>query len=146
MNEAVNLLRSIQSKKKEKDEYDSFGEQVAIKLRKITSPQARFQAQQIINKTLFEAEMGMAGYSYNANTHQQTYPNIFPSTNQNYPQQTYQPQLSPYPLTQSPTLNSQYSSSSFSASQSPSSVRSDNISNNLGGQPELYENEIRELY
>lgn len=141
MNEAVNLLRSIQSKKKEKDEYDSFGEQVAIKLRKITSPQARFEAQQIINKTLFEAEMGMAGYSYNANTHQQTFPNIFPSTNQNY-----QPQLSPYPLTQSPTLNSQYSSSSFSASQSPSSVRSDNISNNLGGQLELNENEIREFY
>lgn len=129
MNEAVNLLRSIQSNKKEKDEYDSFGEQVAIKLRKITSPQARFEAQQIINKTLFEAEMGI-------NTHQQTYPNIFPSTYQNY-----QPQLSPYPLTQSPTLNSQYSSASFSASQSPSSVRSDNISNNLGGQRELNENE-----
>lgn len=126
MNEAVNLLRSIQSKKKEKDEYDSFGEQVAIKLRKITSPQARFEAQQIINKTLFEAEMGMAGYSYNANTHQQTYPNIFPSTNENY-----RPQLSPYPLTQSPTLNSQYSSSSFSASQSPSSVRSDNNENEI---------------
>lgn len=140
MNEAVNLLRCIQSKKKEKDEYDLFGEQVAIKLRKITSPQATFEAQQTINKTLFEAEMGMAGYPYNANTHQQTYPNIFPSRNQNY-----QPQLSPYALTQSP-LNSQYSSSSFSASQSPSSVRSDNISNNFGGQPELNENEIREFY
>ncbi|XP_039278400.1 uncharacterized protein LOC111063278 [Nilaparvata lugens] len=69
INEAVNLLKSIQSKKKEKDEYDSFGEQVAIKLRKITSTQARFEAQQIINKKLFEAEMGMSGYSYNAITH-----------------------------------------------------------------------------
>lgn len=126
MNEAVKLLRSVQSKKKEKDEYDSFGEQVAIKLRKITSPQARFEAQQIINKTLFESEMGMAGYSYNANTHQQTYPNLFPSTNENY-----RHQLSPYPLTQSPTLNLQYSSSSFSASQSPSSVRSDNNENEI---------------
>lgn len=95
-----------------------------MKLRKITSPQARLVAQQIINKTLFEAEMGMAGYSYNANT-QQTYSNIFPSTNQNY-----QPQLSPCPLTQSPTLNSPYSCSSFSASQSPSSVRADYTSNN----------------
>lgn len=138
MNEAVNLLRSIQSKKKEKDEYDSFGEQVAMKLRKITSPQARFVAQQIINKTLFEAEMGMAGYSYNANTHQQTFSNIFPSTNRNY-----QPQLSSYPLTQSPTLNLPYSSASFSASQSPSSDRSDYTSNSLGGQPEFNENELR---
>ena len=57
--EALNLLKTIRSnKQKKKDEYELYGEQVAIKLRNITSPQARFTAQQIINITLFEAQMG----------------------------------------------------------------------------------------
>lgn len=94
IDEAVNLLRSIQSNKKEKDEYQLYyGEQIAIKLRNITSPQARFAAQQIINKTLFEAETGILVNPYNSQLmfHQQTYSNIYSPKNLNY-----QPQLSPY--------------------------------------------------
>ncbi|KAF5273762.1 hypothetical protein FQR65_LT17081 [Abscondita terminalis] len=56
LNEAINLMRSIQSNKAEKDEYSFFGEQVAIKLRKIHSPQARFTVRNIINQALFDGE------------------------------------------------------------------------------------------
>jgi len=52
------LLREINSLRQEKDEFTLFGEQVAVKLRKLTSPYARIMAQHIINTTLFEAEMG----------------------------------------------------------------------------------------
>lgn len=58
MSEAINILKSIQAKRQDKDEFAVFGEEVAIKLRKIPSPHARFMAQTIINNTLFEAEMG----------------------------------------------------------------------------------------
>lgn len=58
INEAVNLMRSISNKRAEKDEYSLFGEQVAMKLRKLVSPYARFSAQNVINNALFDAEMG----------------------------------------------------------------------------------------
>lgn len=57
MEEALSLMRSVQSKGQEKDEFALFGEQVALKLRKIASPYARFSVQNVINKALFDAEM-----------------------------------------------------------------------------------------
>ncbi|KAG8275263.1 hypothetical protein J6590_090046 [Homalodisca vitripennis] len=113
MNEAVNLLRSIQSKRKDKDEYDLFGEQ---------------------------GEMGMSAYSYNA-------PPVF---NQQPPMHTlpnhiYQPQLSPYSSTPSPTSIPPYSSTFFSASQSPASTHSDPIIDNSEGQSDFTEKELQQL-
>ncbi|KAI4460866.1 hypothetical protein MML48_5g00012963 [Holotrichia oblita] len=60
LNEAISLMRSIQSKRQntERDEYSVFGEQVAIKVRKLKSPHAKFMIQSVINSALFEAEMG----------------------------------------------------------------------------------------
>lgn len=145
LEEAVNLLKSIQSNKKEKDEYQEFGEQVAIKLRNITSPQARFAAQQIINKTLFEAETGMIvnPHNFQPTFHQQTYPNMYPLQNLNY-----QSQLAPYQSPQSPrfpTLISSNSSSYFPASQSSTSTHSESTSDNLLGQTTCTENEYEQL-
>ncbi|KAI4467388.1 hypothetical protein MML48_2g00009474 [Holotrichia oblita] len=60
LNEAISLMRSIQYKRQntERDEYSVFGEQVAIKVRKLKSPHAKFMIQSDINSALFEAEMG----------------------------------------------------------------------------------------
>jgi hypothetical protein len=142
LDEAVTLLRSIQSNRKDKDEYQLFGEQVAIKLRNITSPQARFAAQQIINKTLFEAEIGMIGNSYNSQPifYQQTYPNMYPPQNLNY-----QSQISPYPSPSFPTLNSPSSSSTLPASQSSVSTHSESTSDNFLGLNTYTENEYQQL-
>lgn len=89
LEEVVNLLKSIQSNKKEKDDYQLFGEQIAIKLRNITSPKVKFDAQQIINKTLFEADNGMMINSYHSQLiiHQQTHANTYPPQNINYQSQ-----------------------------------------------------------
>lgn len=79
---ALSLLQAIQSnqgKKEEKDEYTLFGEQVAMKIRKIVSPQARFTVQTVINQTLFQAEMGFFNGHNNHPHHSPTY-NFPPNT------------------------------------------------------------------
>lgn len=58
LHEGMDLMRSIQSRKVDRDEYLLFGEQVAMKLRR-PSPRARFMVQHAINQALFDAEMGM---------------------------------------------------------------------------------------
>ncbi|KAK4882292.1 hypothetical protein RN001_005611 [Aquatica leii] len=59
VNEAINLMKSIQSRKmQDRDEFSAFGEQVAMKMRKLSSPHAKFAVQNVINCILFEAEMG----------------------------------------------------------------------------------------
>ncbi|KAK4884071.1 hypothetical protein RN001_000342 [Aquatica leii] len=56
VNEAINLMKSIQSRKmQDQDEFSAFGEQLAMKMRKLSSPHA---VQNAINSILFEAEMG----------------------------------------------------------------------------------------
>ncbi|XP_072394750.1 uncharacterized protein [Diabrotica undecimpunctata] len=82
VNEAVNLMRSITTKRAEKDEFSLFGEQVAMKLRKIVSPFARFSVQNIINTVLFEAEMGKYDNPHFIN-------HSHPSTPQAYPLQSF---------------------------------------------------------
>lgn len=47
---------SISSYKLEKDVYSLFGEQIAINMRKIASPYARFVVQNAINNVLFKIE------------------------------------------------------------------------------------------
>nr|XP_022901655.1 uncharacterized protein LOC111414527 [Onthophagus taurus] len=58
LHEAMNILRSLNTRKQEKDEFAIFDEQVAIKVRKLPCAHARFMVQHIITNTLFEAEMG----------------------------------------------------------------------------------------
>ncbi|KAK4871924.1 hypothetical protein RN001_016048 [Aquatica leii] len=59
VNKAINLMKSIQSRKMQvRDEFSAFGEQVAMKMRKLSSPHAKFAVQNAINSILFEAEMG----------------------------------------------------------------------------------------
>ncbi|KAK4878708.1 hypothetical protein RN001_011214 [Aquatica leii] len=59
VNEAINLMKSIQSRKmQDRDEFSEFGEQVAMKMRKLSSPHAKFAVQNATNSILFEAEMG----------------------------------------------------------------------------------------
>ncbi|CAG9841144.1 unnamed protein product [Diabrotica balteata] len=82
VNEAVNLMRSISTKRAEKDEFSLFGEQVAMKLRKIVSAFARFSVQNIINTVLFEAEMGKYDNPHFIN-------HSHPSTPQAYPLQSF---------------------------------------------------------
>ena len=78
LGETLNLLRTIQDKK-EKDEYTLFGESVALRLRKIPSLEARFAVQNLINKALFDGEMGV----YNpSSTFYENNP-AFTSTNNN---------------------------------------------------------------
>lgn len=72
VNEAVNLMRSFTSNKVEKDEYTLFGEQVALKIRKLTTPYAKFTVQNIINNTLFEAETGKFDNQHFINPHYQS--------------------------------------------------------------------------
>ncbi|XP_072392420.1 uncharacterized protein [Diabrotica undecimpunctata] len=82
VNEAVNLMRFITTKRAEKDEFSLFGEQVAMKLRKIVAPFARFSVQNIINTVLFEAEMGKYDNPHFIN-------HSHPSTPQAYPLQSF---------------------------------------------------------
>lgn len=113
MNEAINLMRSIQSNKVEKDEYSLYGEQVAMKLRKINSPQARFTVQNIINQALFDGEMGI--YSRNTPAHSYYRNTYYTPTGHFGPQFQYYSNNSNMNNTTSTPL----SSPSFSASQSP---------------------------
>lgn len=64
-------MRSISSNKLEKDEYSLFGEQIAIKMRKLSSPYTRFVVQNAINNILFEAETGKFDSFVNINPHHQ---------------------------------------------------------------------------
>ncbi|XP_045465206.1 uncharacterized protein LOC123674269 isoform X3 [Harmonia axyridis] len=60
LNEAPNRLRSIPSNRSDiYDEYSLFGEQVGMKIRKLSSARARMMAQNMINNILYEAEIGM---------------------------------------------------------------------------------------
>ncbi|KAF5305365.1 hypothetical protein FQA39_LY09194 [Lamprigera yunnana] len=63
LNVALNLMKSIQFNKAEKDEYSLFGEQVAIKLRKINSPQARFIVQRLYYPFEFASVVKIFGRS-----------------------------------------------------------------------------------
>ncbi|KAG5876816.1 hypothetical protein JTB14_014146 [Gonioctena quinquepunctata] len=105
-------MRSIQSNKAEKDEYSLFVEQVAIKLRKINSPQARLTVQHIINQALFDGEMGM--YSHNTPAHANY-------RNTNTPTGHFGPQFPYYTYNNNThdTTSTPLSSPSYSASQSP---------------------------
>lgn len=99
LNEALNIMRSVQT---EKDEYTLFGQQVAIKLRKIASPHARFTIQNIINKALFDGEIGMYDIPQHNNTNTQvltstaypSYANSTPSTSLQYFSTTPSPSFS----------------------------------------------------
>ncbi|XP_044760513.1 uncharacterized protein LOC123317941 [Coccinella septempunctata] len=59
IDEALNLMRSIQNKRADNtDEFSLYGEQIAIKIRRLSSPRTKFIVQNEINKILFDAEMG----------------------------------------------------------------------------------------
>ncbi|XP_043263447.1 uncharacterized protein LOC122403782 [Colletes gigas] len=112
--EAYKILKHMYSNKKIKDEYDLYGEQVAIKIRKLQTPQSRAIVQHLINTTLFEAEMGKYNNfpsfnnpNPNPYTHNYTSPissSTFPFTTQssNSPQSTINIQVPSPSLT--PTL------------------------------------------
>ena len=51
------MMKKIFEGRKERDEYDIFGEQVACKLRKLSN-YSKLSAQHIINNVLLEAELG----------------------------------------------------------------------------------------
>lgn len=56
--EAFKIMKSISTEKKAKDEYTLFGEQVAIKLRKLSDNKAKATVQHVINTVLWQAELG----------------------------------------------------------------------------------------
>lgn len=124
--ETVNLLRPIQTRKNDKDEYTLYGKQVAIKLRNITSPQARFSVQQIINNVLFEAEMGH--FSYNSQPNFSGLPTFQPPCNSQanfYGQPIFQPPYNSQPIFYGqPTFQSPPSTQSLTSPHSSPSYTS----------------------
>ncbi|KAG8309338.1 hypothetical protein J6590_061312 [Homalodisca vitripennis] len=71
LDEALNVMRSLQSKRANiDDEYSLYGEQIAIKLRKLPSPRTRLVVQNKINQLLFEAEMGYLEHQHGYNVPQ----------------------------------------------------------------------------
>ena len=54
----VNIIRQREFKTQEKDEYATYGDLVAMKLKKISSSYARSTAQYHINNILYKAEIG----------------------------------------------------------------------------------------
>jgi hypothetical protein len=71
LDEALNVMRSLQSKRANiDDEYSLYGEQIAIKLRKLSSPRTRLVVQNKINQLLFEAEMGYLEHQHGYNVPQ----------------------------------------------------------------------------
>ncbi|CAH1109925.1 unnamed protein product [Psylliodes chrysocephalus] len=161
LNKPLNLMRLIQSRRvdsKSKDKYSLFGEQVAMKLRRITSLRKIFMVQNSITQVLFDVEMGM----YVPHTAQSgaTYGNIQPSTStrlfsafsssyQSSPgislSQTQND--SPHPSHSASPSYSQLPSPLCSQSPSPSSIFSDIIiepfSRDILQTPYLHEDEIQ---
>lgn len=58
-------MKQIYENRKERDEYDIFGEQVACKLRKLPTNHGKITAQHLINNILWESELGNYDYPNN---------------------------------------------------------------------------------
>lgn len=56
--EAYNLMKELRDNKRQRDNFDVFGEHVACKIRSLNSPFAQNTVEHIISNTLFEASMG----------------------------------------------------------------------------------------
>lgn len=54
----INIIRQKERKSQDKDEYTTYGELVAMKLKKLSSSYARSTAQYHINNILYNAEIG----------------------------------------------------------------------------------------
>lgn len=142
LDEALNVMRSLQSKRANiDDEYSLYGEQIAIKLRKLSSPRTRLVVQNKINQLLFEAEMGYLEHQHGYNVPQVNIrqnsgpanPMVpsFPQTS-NMPNQTQPPFFTDNMTNSTPQWfsTSGYSSlpssiSSYSQSASPASTNSE---------------------
>lgn len=63
--EALSTMNNIFAQKKEKtdDEFDLFGQQIALKIRKLPSERVRNIVQYKINTVIFDAEMGSFNYT-----------------------------------------------------------------------------------
>lgn len=59
---------------KNRDEFDLYGDQVAIKLRNISSPYAKVTVQNKINTLLMEAELGLFDAESYTSANMQFYP------------------------------------------------------------------------
>ncbi|KAK9888654.1 hypothetical protein WA026_000883 [Henosepilachna vigintioctopunctata] len=71
LGEALNVMRSLQSKRaKIDDEYSLYDEQITIKLRRLRSPRTRLVVQNKINQLLFESEMGYLEHQHGCNVPQ----------------------------------------------------------------------------
>lgn len=122
LDEAVNLMKSIQAKRAEtKDEHSLYGEQIAIRLRRLL-PQIRFHVQQSFNQILFDAEMGI--FEHTA-PKRPSFSNLTQSTPYSPMSFAPRPFQSPVPLGMSYQMQSPVYSSSNSTSPSPISVVSD---------------------
>lgn len=81
IDEVFSIMRSVCEDKRTKDEFDSFGEQVAYKIRKINNDQTRSNVQQIINTILWEAGLGKYDNYHHHMQNQITLPLSSTSTN-----------------------------------------------------------------
>ncbi|CAB3253566.1 unnamed protein product [Arctia plantaginis] len=71
LDEALNVMRSLHIKRANmEDEYSLYGEQIAIKLRNLSSPRTRLVVQNKINQLLFKAEMGYLDHQHGYNVPQ----------------------------------------------------------------------------
>ncbi|KAF5300964.1 hypothetical protein FQA39_LY10934 [Lamprigera yunnana] len=83
---AINIMKSIQSRKMQaRDEFSAFGEQVAMKIRKLSSPYAKFAVQNAINNILFEAANGTISQSTTSTFSSQSDCNIQHKSSTIYP-------------------------------------------------------------
>ncbi|XP_046684498.1 uncharacterized protein LOC124370254 [Homalodisca vitripennis] len=119
-------MRSLQLKRANiDDEYSLYGEQIAIKLRKLPSPRTRLVVQNKINLLLFEAEMGYLEHQHGYNVPQvNTRQNSGPA-NPMVPSFPQTPTQTQPPFFTDNMTNSTSSISSYSQSASPASTNSE---------------------
>lgn len=60
--ETYNMIKSLQNKTQERDEFSIYGEHVACKLRKLATSHAQIMTQYHINQILHFAELGSYNY------------------------------------------------------------------------------------
>lgn len=114
-NEAVSLMKEIKEKRQEKDEYSLFGEQIACKIRKLSTDYAKVLVQHKINNIMFEAELGQ--YNYPADSSPYISSHITPYYSPLIPSRVHTPSL-PYQTYHSPSQDS--ASLSHQSHHSPS--------------------------
>lgn len=99
-NEALSIMKDINERRQQKDEYSLFGDQIAVKIRKLPTEYAKNIVQHKINNILFDAAMGRFNHPAEAQSYRRSHTtpyytpfNISPAS----PYSSVSPSFSPLP-------------------------------------------------